>query len=143
MRIIIRKASVQWRGGLKGRQSVTTESGALKNKRCVPCIPLGSGSATNPAELIAAAHAGSFSMALSNELGLMGFSRGEIATTAAVKLENLSDGWSILKIHLNVLARLPKLTQCQFIDATVRAKTCCVVSRLLRANISMTAKLEK
>jgi osmotically inducible protein OsmC len=68
---------------------------------------------------------------------------GEIVTAATVTLEHLVAGWTIMNIHLNVLARLPKVTQGQFIDATVRAKTNCVVSRLLRANISMNAKLEK
>jgi osmotically inducible protein OsmC len=74
---------------------------------------------------------------------LAGAARGDIATTATVTLEHLAAGWTIINIHLNVIARLPRLTQGEFIDATVRAKTSCVVSRLLRTNISMNAKLEK
>jgi lipoyl-dependent peroxiredoxin len=145
MKLIMRKASVQWKGGSNGgTRRITTESGALKQAHYSPGIPLrGSAGATNPAELIAAAHAASFASALSNELGLAGAARGDIVTTATVTLEHLAAGWTIINIHLNVIARLPRLTQGEFIDATVRAKTSCLVSRLLRANISMNAKLEK
>ena len=66
----------------------------------------------------------------------------DVIVTATVTLEHLAAGWTIMNIHLNVIARLPKVTQSRFIDATVRAKTSCLVSRLLRANISMNAKLE-
>jgi osmotically inducible protein OsmC len=120
-----------------------TESGVLKQARYSSGIPLMENSATDPAELIAAAHACSFSLALSNELGFAGASTDNITTTATATMEQLPAGWTIMKIHLNVLARLPRLSQSDFIDATVRAKTSCLVSRLLRANISMNAKLEK
>jgi lipoyl-dependent peroxiredoxin len=144
MNLIIRKASVRWKGGAKGgTTAMTTESGVLKQAKFSTGIPLKSGGATDPAELIAAAHAGSFSLALSNELGLKTSAMGEIVTTATVTLENLTAGWTIMNVHLNVIAKLPKLTQGEFIDATVRAKTDCLVSRSLRANISMNAKLEK
>jgi len=122
---------------------MTTESGVLKDAGFSPGIPFARDSGTNPAELIAAAHAASFSLALSHELGLAGSASGHIVITATVTLEHLAAGWTIMNIHLNVVARLPKVTQSRFIDATVRAKTSCVVSRLLRANISMTAKLEQ
>ena len=122
---------------------MTTESGVLKEARLSSSIPPKEKSATNPAELIAAAHAGSFSLALANELGLSGFASGNILTTATVSLEHSPAGWTIMNIHLNVVARLPKVTQGRFIDAAVRAKTDCPVSRLLCANISMSAKLEK
>lgn len=145
MKLIMRKASVQWKGGSNGgARTITTESGALKQAHYSPGIPFrGNSGTTNPAELIAAAHAASFALALSNELGLASAARGDIVTTATVTLEHLAAGWTIMNIHLNVIARLPRLTQGEFIDATVRAKTSCLVSRLLRANISMNAKLEK
>jgi organic hydroperoxide reductase OsmC/OhrA len=82
-------------------------------------------------------------MALSNELGLKAFAPGEIVTAATVTLEYFTTGWTIINIHLSVVARLPKLTQGKFVDATVPAKTNCLVSRSLRTNISMYAKLEK
>ncbi len=141
MKLIMRSASVRWKGGPRGGTRVTsTGSGVLKKARYVSGISAGKTSATDPAELIAAAHAGSFSLALSNEMN--GFASGSIVTSATVTLEHLAAGWTIMNIHLNVIARLPKLTQSEFIDATVRAKTNCVVSRLLRANVSMNAKLE-
>ncbi|HLP76706.1 MAG TPA: OsmC family peroxiredoxin [Candidatus Paceibacterota bacterium] len=144
MKLIIRKASVRWKGGVKGDTRVmNTGSGVLKQVRYSSGVPLKNNSATDPAELIAAAHAGSFSLALSNELGLTGHTSGEITTTATVTMEYQATGWAIMNIHLNVIARLPRLTQGEFIDATVRAKTSCLISRLLRANISMNAKLEK
>jgi osmotically inducible protein OsmC len=145
MNLIIRKASVRWKGGAKGgTRAVTTESGVLKRAKFSLGVPLNDhGSHTDPAELIAAAHASSFSLALSKELGLKVFAAGEIVTAATVTMEHLAAGWTIMNIHLNVVARLPRMTQGRFIDATVRAKTNCVVSRLMRANISMNAKLEK
>lgn len=143
MNLIIRKASVLWKGGGNGgNRTVTTDSGVLKCAKFSLGLPLKKNSHTDPAELIAAAHASSFSLALSNELGLRASAAGEIVTLATVTLEHLAAGWTIMNIHLNVLAKLPKVTQGRFIDATVRAKTNCVVSRLLRANISMNAKLE-
>jgi osmotically inducible protein OsmC len=122
---------------------MTTESGALKDAPYSLSVPLREDSGTNPVELIAAAHAGSFASALSNELGLARSASGDMVTTATVTLERLAAGWTIMNIHLNIVARLPRVTQRRFIDATVRAKTSCLVSRLLRADISMNAKLEK
>ena len=144
MNLIIRKASVRWKRGAKGgTRAATTESGMLKEGKFSLSIPLKKGSTRDPAELIAAAHASSFSLALSNELGLRAVVTGEIITTATITLEHLATGWTIVNIHLAVIAKLPKMTQNKFIDATVRTKTNCMVSRLLRTNISMTAKLEK
>jgi len=144
MKLVMQKASVHWKGGVDGgTRSMTTESGMLKHVHYSLGIPFRENSGTNPAELIAAAHAGSFSLALSNELGPASSASGEIVITATVTLEHLAAGWTIMNIHLNVVARLPKVTQSKFIDATVRAKTSCLVSRLLRANISMNARLEK
>lgn len=144
MKLIMRKASVSWKGGADGgTRAISTESGVLNRAHYSLGVPFRENSGTNPAELIAAAHAASFSLALWNELGLPGSAPGDVVTTATVTLEQLAAGWTIMNIHLNVIARLPRLTQSRFIDATVRAKTSCLVSRLLRANISMNARLEK
>jgi osmotically inducible protein OsmC len=144
MQLIIRKAAARWKVGSKGGTRVlSTGSGALKNARFASGVPLKENSVIDPAELIAAAHAGSFSLALSKELKLAPSASGLIITTATVTMEHLATGWTIMNIHLNVTATLPKVTQNQFIDATVRAKTSCLVSRLLRATVSMNAKLGK
>ena len=144
MQLIIRKAAVQWKVGPQGdTRVVSTGSGVLKNARYASGISLKENSVTDPAELIAAAHAGSFSLALSKELKLAPSASGSIVTTATVTTEHLATGWTITNIHLNIKAVLPKVTQSKFIGATVRAKTSCVVSQLLRATISMNAKLEK
>lgn len=134
-----------WKNGVKdGTRAVTTESGVLKEAKFSLGTPHDNhGSNTDPAELIAAAHASSFSLVLANELGCKELARGEIVTLATVTLEQLSAGWTIMNIHLDVVARMPQMTQDEFIGATVRAKTRCMVSRSLRANISMHAKLEK
>jgi lipoyl-dependent peroxiredoxin len=144
MTVITRRASVRWEGATKGgTRAVTTESGILKQTKISLTLPHKNGPDTDPAELIAAAHASSFSLALSKELGWKDFVVGEIVTTATVTLEHLAAGWMIVNIHLNVVARLPKVSQGNFIDATIRAKTNCLVSRVLRPKISMNAKLEK
>jgi osmotically inducible protein OsmC len=144
VKLIMRKTSVQWSGGSKSRTRImSTQSGVLERAEITSSILPGKDSDTDPAELIAAAHAGSFSLALSDELGLANSAFGNIVTTATVTLEHLAAGWTVMNIHLNVIAKLPKVTQSEFIDATVRAKTRCLISRLLRANISMNARLEK
>jgi osmotically inducible protein OsmC len=144
MQLIIRKAEVLWKVGSKGdTRIVSTGRGVLKKARYASGIPLNENSATDPAELIAAAHAGSFSLALSKELKLAPSALGSIITTATVTTEYLATGWTITNIHLNVVATLPKVTQSEFIDATVRAKTSCVISQLLRTTVSMNAKLRK
>jgi osmotically inducible protein OsmC len=144
MQLIIRKAAVQWKVDPKGNtRVVNTGSGVLKDAPYASEVPLKENSITDPTELIAAAHAGSFSLALSKELKLAATASGSIITTATVTMEHLATGWTITNIHLNIIARLPKVTQSEFIDATLRAKTSCVVSRLLQATVSMDAKLTK
>lgn len=143
MNLIIQKAFAHWKGGKASARTLTTGSSALLQSRFSSGIPLETDTITNPVELIAAAQASSFSLALAKELELKSAVKGEIITTATVTLEHLAAGWTIMNLHLNVAARLPKVTQSKFIDATVRAKTNCLVSRLLRVTISMTAKLEK
>ena len=127
MKLMMRKASVRWKGGSNGGTRVmSTESGVLKQARYSSGIPLKGKFTTDPAELIAAAHASSFSLALSNELRLARSAPGNIITNATVTLELLATGWTIMNIHLNVIAKLSKVTQGEFIDATVRAKTGCL-----------------
>jgi len=111
-------------------------------------VPYASGSdlrrpGTSPPELIAAAHAGSFSMTLANELGEAGYRPRQIDTTATVTMEDIAAGWTITQIYLDVIARVPKLAQCDFVDAALRAKANCPISRSLNANISMRAKLSQ
>src|SRR5947207_469917 len=115
MKVIKRKASVRWKGGSNGGSHLmSTESGALKQARYSMCIPIKKTSATNPAELIAAAHAGSFSLALWRELALAPSASGNIATTATVTMQRLPAGWTIINLDLTVLANLPRVTQGQF-----------------------------
>jgi osmotically inducible protein OsmC len=142
--LIIRKASVHWKGGAGGgRRELTSSSGLLKRAKPTFGLSPSRDSCTDPAQLIAAAHASSFSLALSKELKLKPAAAGEIITIATVTLEHLAAGWTIVNIHLNVTATLPNVTQVRFIAATVRAETSCLVCRLVRATISMSARLSK
>ena len=144
MKLIIRRASVRWTAGAKGgARAVTAEGGALPLAPSASSIRHQHNSETDSADLIAAAHASSFSWALAQELGRAVLSVGDVLTSAAVTLQRLAAGWTIMNIHLNVVARLPQVEHGRFIDAAVRAKTNCLVSRVLRATISMNAKLEK
>lgn len=144
MNTISRKASILWKSDAEGGASlVATEGAALARMPILQDTLFGGGDTTTPAELVAAAHAGSFSLALSAELRATATAEGETMISATVTMENEAVGWTVVNIHLDVLARLPNMTQGEFIDATVRAKTNCLVSRLMKANISMTAKLQQ
>jgi osmotically inducible protein OsmC len=96
---------------------------------------------TNPPELIAAAHASSFSITLADELAESGYYPRQIDTTATITMEDTAAGWTMTQIHLDVIATVPKVAQCDFIDAALRAKANCPISRSLNANISMRAQL--
>src|SRR5436309_7701169 len=141
MKPYTRKASVLWSGTRQhGKGAISTPSAVLKK------VPYGCGRAikvrgTNPPELIAAAYAGSFSMTLANELGEAGYRPRQIDTTATVTMEHLAEAWTMTQIHLDVIATVPKVAQCDFVDAALRAKANCPISRSLNANISMRAKL--
>lgn len=141
MKPYTRKASVLWQGTRqRGKGAISTPSAVLKKA----AYDSGSDSkrrGTNPPELIAAAHAGSFSMTLANELGEAGYSPRHIDTTATVTMEDIAARWTMTQIHLDVIATVPKVAQCEFIDAALRAKANCPISRSLNANISMRAKL--
>jgi len=137
-----RKGSAVWKGDLRtGTGTLSTESGALAT------VPYGfvsrfeSGSDTNPEELIGAAHAGCFSMALSNTLAERGLTPEEIATSASVTLERKDDGFVITAVHLDVTARVPGADAAAFEDAAGAAKAGCPVSKLLNAVITMEARL--
>jgi osmotically inducible protein OsmC len=135
-------ASATWVGDLRrGKGVVTTGSNTLSQSQYFGAGD-GEGKGTNPYELIAAAHAACFSMALANELAAAGFTTHHIATTAIVAMEQLPEGWTITGVQLDVLAEAPRAKQGDFIRAAVRAKTSCTISRLLKTNLSMSAKLE-
>jgi len=137
-----RKASAQWRGGLKdGKGTVSTGSGALQNKAYSFTTRFENEPGTNPEELIAAAHAGCFSMALSGQLGGAGMTADAIDTTATVTMEKLEAGWTVTKVHLDVTAKIPNADKAKFEQAANNAKAGCPISRLLKAEITMDAKL--
>src|SRR5215472_15019833 len=138
-----RNASAHWSGGLKdGKGTVSSASGVLKNTPYSFATRFESQPGTNPEELIAAAHAGCFSMALSAQLGNAGITPESIETTAAVTLEKTDAGFTVTKIHLDVTAKIPGVEAAAFQKAAQDAKTGCPISRLLKAaEITMTAKL--
>lgn len=137
-----RNGSAVWRGGLKdGKGTVSTQSGVLKDTQYSFLSRFENGIGTNPEELIAAAHAGCFTMSLSAQLGAASLTADEISTTATVTVERLSDGFAITKVHLVVQATVPGATPEQFATAANEAKTKCPVSKLFKAEITMDAKL--
>jgi lipoyl-dependent peroxiredoxin len=139
-----RRASAIWNGELKsGKGSISTESGSLSNVQYSFKTRFENGVGTNPEELIAAAHAGCFSMALSNQLGSAGLKPDKIETTAIVTLDQLEKGWTVTEIHLEVKAKVPGANSATFNTAANEAKAGCPISRLLNAKITMNAVLEK
>ena len=134
--------SAQWRGGLKdGKGAISTKIGALKD------YPYGFASrfegkpGTNPEELIGAAHAGCFTMALSLILGEAGLTADEMNTQADVTLEKQGDGYAITKVHLTLRAKIPGTDSAKFLELAGKAKAGCPVSKLLKADISLDAAL--
>ena len=139
---MIRKGSAEWRGNLKeGKGTVSTESGVLSNAAYSFGTRFENGKGTNPEELIGAAHAGCFSMALSVQLGGAGITPESIRTTAAVTLEKVEGGFAVTAVHLDVSARIPGANRAVFEKAANEAKAGCPISKLLNAKISMDAKL--
>jgi osmotically inducible protein OsmC len=140
--IMVRKASAVWNGSLKeGKGTISTDSGVLSKTQYSFSTRFENGAGTNPEELIAAAHAGCFTMALSGQLGNAGMTPESLETTAAVTLEKLEAGFTITKIHLDVTARIPGADKAAFEKAADNAKAGCPISRLLKAEITMTARL--
>jgi lipoyl-dependent peroxiredoxin len=139
---MIRKASAVWNGSLKeGKGTISTDSGVLSKTQYSFSTRFENGAGTNPEELIAAAHAGCFTMALSAQLGNAGITPESLETTAAVTLEKLDAGFTITKIHLDVTARIPGVDPAAFETAAQNAKAGCPISRLLKAEITMSARL--
>ena len=138
-----RKASAVWRGGLKdGKGTISTDSGVLKESQYSFGTRFENGVGTNPEELIAAAHAGCFSMAFSAELGKAGLTPQSIQTTATVTLDKSDGGFSVTESHLDVTAKIPGADRAKAMEIANAAKAGCPISKLLRANITMDAKLE-
>lgn len=138
-----RKASAVWRGGLKdGKGTISSESGVLKETQYSFSTRFENGIGTNPEELIAAAHAGCFSMAFSAELGKAGITPESIHTTATITMDKTDAGFTVTESHLDVTARIPGVDPGKFTTAANAAKAGCPISRLLKANVTMEAKLE-
>ena len=137
-----RTGSAVWQGGIRdGKGTVSTESGVLDGAQYSFSTRFEDGKGTTPEELLAAAHAGCFSMALSKQLGDAGLTADSINTTASVRLEKTDAGFSITKVHLDVTARVPGADAAAFETAANNAKAGCPVSRLFNAEITLDAKL--
>ncbi len=142
---MIRTGSAVWNGTIKeGNGTLTTPSGVLNATPYSFKLRFESESGqegTNPEELIAAAHAGCFSMALSGQLTRAGFTPESLATSAAVTLEQKDGGFAITKVHLTLDAKVPGITSEQFHELANAAKAGCPVSKVLNAEITLTATL--
>jgi osmotically inducible protein OsmC len=138
-----RKASAVWRGDLKaGKGLISTESGTLKEAQYSFGTRFENGGGTNPEELIAAAHAGCFSMAFAAELGKAGITPESIATTATITMEKTDAGFTVTQSHLDVTAKVPGQDQAKVLSIASAAKAGCPISRLLKAEITLDAKIE-
>jgi osmotically inducible protein OsmC len=140
---MIRTASAHWTGDLKGgKGSISTQSGTLKDTQYSFKTRFEDGVGTNPEELIAAAHAGCFTMATSAALGKEGFTPESLMTEAALTMEFVEGAPTITAVHLVMKARIPGITAEKFQEVAAGAKANCPVSRVLNAKISLDAKLE-
>lgn len=140
---MIKKAWAVWKGGIKdGIGSISTETGVLKEAPYGFKARFEGGKGTNPEELIGAAHAGCFSMAFSKMLGDAGLTAEKIETHAAITLDKVGEGFEITASHLTVTAKIPGADQAKFEEIANKAKAGCPVSKLLKAAITMDAKLE-
>jgi lipoyl-dependent peroxiredoxin len=137
-----RKASARWKGTAKeGAGLLNTQSGTLKDTPYSFVARFGDGKGTNPEELIAAAHAGCFTMALSFMLNNEGFTADAIDTEASLTMEQSGGAWSITAIHLTTRASIPGIDAAKFATVAANAKANCPVSRVLNATITLDAKL--
>ena len=137
-----RTASAQWRGDLKsGSGTVSTASGVLSNSAYSFQTRFEDGKGTNPEELLAAAHAGCFSMALSAQLAQAGLTADSIETSCSISLEKQPDGFAITESHLDLKARVPGATKEAFDTAVQNANVGCPVSKLYKTNITLTSQL--
>lgn len=139
-----RTASAVWQGDLKqGKGTVSSESGVLNTTPYSFSTRFENVRGTNPEELIAAAHAGCFTMALSAALGKAGHVANRLSTTATLTLEQVSGNWTITTIHLDLTGSVPGIDQAKFETIAADAKANCPVSRVLNATISLSVKFEK
>ena len=137
-----RKATARWQGTAKeGSGALTTQSATLKDTPYSFVARFGDGKGTNPEELIAAAHAGCFTMALSFMLNNAGFTAEAIDTEATLTMEQVGGNWTVTAIHLTTRARVPTIDAAKFAEIAGNAKTNCPISRLLNTTITMDAKL--
>jgi len=137
-----RTASAQWSGDLKsGKGTVSTASGTLTGAPYSFHTRFEDGKGTNPEELLAAAHAGCFTMALSAQLAQAGLTAESLETTCSISLEKQPDGFAITESHLDLKARVPGASQDAFDTAVQNAKAGCPVSKLYKTNITLTAHL--
>src|SRR2546422_11198871 len=138
-----RKASAVWKGGLKdGKGAVSATSGVLSNTPYSFTTRFENSPGTNHEELIAAGHAPCFSMALSAQLGGANLTPKNTSTSATLTMEKQDSGWAITAVHLDVVARVPNADAAAFQKAADNAKSGCPVSKVLKANITMDAKLQ-
>ncbi len=138
-----RKASAVWKGGLKdGKGSISAPGGVLNNTPYSFTTRFENAPGTNPEELIAAAHAGCFSMALSAQLGSANLTPESISTTITLSLDKLDSGWTITASHIDVVGKVPGADAATFQKYAEAAEKGCPVSKVLNAKITMTAKLE-
>ncbi len=141
--MIKRTGNAIWSGGLKdGKGTISTQSGVLDNTPYGFMARFESGPGTNPEELIGAAHAGCFTMALAAQLGEAGMTADTLKTSATVTLEKVDGGFTISAVHLNLVAKIPGASQAAFEAAALKAKLNCPVSKLLNAAITLDARLE-
>jgi osmotically inducible protein OsmC len=141
--MIKRKGSAVWSGGLKdGKGTVSTQSRVLDQSQYGFNTRFENGPGTNPEELLAAAHAGCFTMALSAQLGEAGMTAQKLETTATVSLDKVDGGFAIPAVHLELVATIPGASEAAFQEAARKAKEGCPVSKLFNANITLDAKLQ-
>lgn len=137
-----RTANAHWQGDLKsGKGDISTASGVLSKTQYSFSTRFEDGKGTNPEELLAAAHAGCFTMALSAQLGQANLTAESLDTQCTIHLEKQPDGFSITESHLEVKAKIPGATQEQFDTAVQAAKTGCPVSKLYKTNVTLSAQL--
>src|SRR5690349_14987256 len=138
-----RSASAMWNGDLKGgKGTISTDSGVLSNTQYSFSTRFENGVGTNPEELLAAAHAGCFTMALSAQLGEAGLTADSLETECTITFEKLSDGWAITESRLELKAKVPAASEEAFEKAVQNAKSGCPVSKLYKTNITLSYKLE-
>jgi lipoyl-dependent peroxiredoxin len=142
-KVMKRTANAQWSGDLKaGKGNISTASGVLTSTAYSFGTRFAEGKGTNPEELLAAAHAGCFTMALSAQLGEAGLTAENLETVCTITFEKLPDGWAITESHLELKAKVPGASEEAFEKAVQNAKSGCPVSKLYKTNITLSYKLE-